>query len=227
MISRWPFARRRARTERLDPQSAYSLWASSYEPRPHNGLMEIEQQTVFDLLPAVAGKTILDAGCGSGRYLQALRGRGARLLGIDLSEAMLERARRQRADVARADFRALPFKSETIDLVICSLALGDIAELDQALGEIARVMRPGSHTIYSVVHPSGEASGWLRTFESGGKNWAVDGYWHSAAHHRRACAAANLAIEEWREPEAIGRPGQPAVLVVRARRCADERGSAH
>ena len=66
---RWPFSRKRAvLTEWMDPQSAYSLWASNYPPRPHNRLMEIEHDTVLSLLPDVRGLTVLDAGCGTGRY---------------------------------------------------------------------------------------------------------------------------------------------------------------
>ena len=229
---RWPFARRRdvtiertwperdqaepGRVERLDPQSAYGLWASAYPPRPHNPLMEVEHETVLALLPDVRGLTVLDAGCGSGRYLRELGARGARAIGMDLSRAMLARARETTTRITRADLRALPFDAMSIDLVVCGLALGDLAELELALTEIARVLRPGGRVIYSVVHPAGEAAGWSRTFESGGKQWAIDGFWHSLDRHRQACAAAGLAIEEWREPELAA--GQRAVLVVRARR---------
>src|SRR5687768_3085204 len=78
--------------ETRDPQSAYALWAATYPPRPHNALMEVEHETVLALVPDVRGLTVLDAGCGSGRYLHVLAGRGARAIGIDLSAAMLERA---------------------------------------------------------------------------------------------------------------------------------------
>ena len=216
---RWPLVRRQAApAERIDPQSAYSRWAASYEPRPHNRLMELEQATAFALMPDVRGLTALDVGCGSGRYLQELDSRGAVAFGLDLSMPMLKRARRQSARVARADLRVLPFNAMTIDLAICGLALGDVAELELALGEIARVLRPGGRAIYSVVHPAGENAGWSRTFESGGRQWAIDGHWHSLVRHRQACAAAGLSIEEWREPVLPERPDQPAVLVVRARR---------
>ena len=216
---RWPFVRRQAApAERIDPQSAYSRWAASYEPRPHNRLMELEQATVLGLLPAVQGLTVLDVGCGTGRYLRELESRGATAFGMDRSTPMLERARRQSARLARADVRALPIDAMTIDLAICGLALGDVAELELALGEIARVLRPGGSAIYSVVHPAGEKAGWSRTFESDGRQWAIDGHWHSLARHRQACAAAGLSIEEWREPALAERPDQRAVLVVRARR---------
>jgi len=214
---RWPFARRRdVAIERLEPQAAYGLWAKSYPPRPHNALMELEHTTVLALLPDVRGKTVLDAGCGTGRYLRELGDRGARAIGMDLSPAMLERARSQTRRIARADLRALPFDGRTIDLVVCGLALGDIAELGLALTEISRVLRPGGRVIYSVVHPAGEAAGWSRTFDSDGRKFAIDGHWHSLDRHRQAASAAGLTIEEWREPELAG--GQRAVLVVRAKR---------
>ena len=219
MMVRWPFARRRGLAiERIDPQSAYGLWAGSYPPRPHNALMKVEHETVLALLPEVRGLTVLDAGCGSGRYLRELGARGARAIGVDLSAAMLERARQTTTRITRADLRALPFDTMSIDLVVCGLALGDVAELELALTEIARVLRPGGRVIYSVVHPAGEAAGWSRTFESGGRQWAIDGFWHPLDRHRQACRAAPLAIEEWREPAVAAAGGRPAVLVVRARR---------
>lgn len=201
----------------MAPQAAYSLWAETYPPRPHNALMELEQQTVLALLPDVRGCMVLDAGCGTGRYLQELKNRGAFAVGMDLSQAMLARARDLTHSIARADLRALPFDAMSMDVVVCGLALGDFAELEVALKEIARVTRPGGCAIYSVVHPAGEAEGWSRTFESDGRQVAIDSYWHSVDRHRQACAAAGLTIEEWREPELAQVPGRRAVLVVRAR----------
>jgi len=210
----WPFGRRVAAVEKVAPQEAYALWAPTYPPHPHNRLMEIEQRAVLELLPDVRGLTALDAGCGSGRYLRELSARGATAIGVDVSSAMIDRAREITPRIARADLRALPFDAMTIDLVICALALGDVDDLELALSEIARVLRPAGRVIYSVVHPDGEAAGWSRTFESNGRQWAVDGYWHSLARHRSACAAAGLSIDAWREPELES--GQRAALIVRA-----------
>ena len=213
---RWPFTRRQ--TTVIDPQSAYALWAPSYPPRPHNALMELEQRTVLELLPDLRGLTVLDAGCGSGRYLREIGTRGGRAIGVDLSPAMLARAREVTPQIAHADIRALPFIARSIDVVICGLVLGDVDELDVALAEIARVLRPGGAVIYSVVHPAGEAEGWSRSFESDGRQWAIDGYWHSLDRHRQACTAAGLTIDGWREPALVAKPAQRAVLVVRAQR---------
>jgi malonyl-CoA O-methyltransferase len=221
-MRRWPFARRHGvaaeKIERLDPQTAYGRWAHTYPPKPHNRLMEIEQEAVLALLPDVNGLTALDAGCGSGRYLRELQVRGARVIGMDLSPQMLERARQFTTRIARADVRALPLDEMTVDLVVCGLMLGDVAELELALSEMARVLRPGGRAIYSVVHPAGESAGWQRTFESDGRRFAIDGFWHSIDRHREACAAAGLVIEECREPTLAELPNQRAALVVRAER---------
>jgi SAM-dependent methyltransferase len=97
--------------------------------------MELEEAAVRELLPDVRGLMTLDVGCGTGRYLRELDARGALAFGMDLSAPMLDRARLNSAKVVRADLRALPFASMTIDLAICGLALGDIAELERALGK--------------------------------------------------------------------------------------------
>jgi malonyl-CoA O-methyltransferase len=206
------------RVERLDPQSAYALWADHYPPQPHNRLMEIEHATVLSLLPDPRGLTVLDAGCGTGRYLRALAARGATTIGVDLSAPMLARAQQITSRIARADLRALPFETGSLDLVVCGLALGDVAELELALAEIARVLRPGGQVVYSVVHPAGGAQGWSRTFEVDGRQCEVDGHWHSIDRHRSACVAASLAVGCWREPGLDGTSGQPVALVVRARK---------
>jgi malonyl-CoA O-methyltransferase len=218
-MMRWPFSRRaESGTERIDPQAAYALWATNYPPRAHNRLMEIEQSTVLGLLPAVTGLTVLDAGCGTGRYSGQLQARSATAVGVDLSLPMLERARKVISRVVRADLRALPCSAMSVDHVICGLALGDVPELELALAEAARVLRPGGRLIYSVVHPGGEAAGWSRTFETDGRRMAIDSFWHSLDAHRESCAAAGLTIESWCEPVLPEAPTQPAVLVVRARR---------
>ena len=213
MAMRWPFVPR-SEVEKIPAQSAYELWAPGYPPRPHNALMELEHQHVLALLPDVRGLTALDACCGTGRYLRALLDRGAKAIGMDLSPAMLARAKEASARISRADVRALPFDAKSIDLVVCGLALGDFSEIDLALAEIARVLRPGGQVIYSVVHPAGEAEGWSRTFESDGRQLAIESFWHSLDRHRQACAAAGFTIDQWREPALVD--GRRAVLVVRA-----------
>lgn len=59
----------------LEPAAAYALWAQAYPPHAHNPVMLAEERAMLDLMPAsLQGQHVLDAGCGSGRYmLHALR----------------------------------------------------------------------------------------------------------------------------------------------------------
>lgn len=218
---RWPFLRRMVpgfSRRYIDPQAAYTLWAPTYPPHPHNRLMAVEQQTVLSLMPDLAGLTVIDAGCGSGRYLRELRDRGADPIGVDLSPAMIARARGTTRRVARANLCALPIGAASVDVIVCGLALGDVAQLATAIFEMSRVLRPGGCVVYSVVHPVGANLGWSRTFTVDSRQLAVDAYWHSVDEHRQACAAAGLRITAWEEPVIEEAPRHPAVLVVRATR---------
>lgn len=220
MMPRWPFRFAPAPrvVERLEPQAAYARWAATYPPRAHNALMALEQQTVLSLLPDLAGLTVVDAGCGSGRYLHELRKLGANPIGFDLSAAMLARARANTTQIARANLCALPIDAMAVDVIVCGLALGDVPNLEIAILEMARVLRPGGCAVYSVVHPVGGPAGWSRTFEVDGRQTAIDTYWHTAGEHRQACLAAGLRITAWAEPALAEAPANPAVLVVRASR---------
>ncbi|WP_405856407.1 methyltransferase domain-containing protein [Streptomyces sp. NBC_00090] len=105
----------------------------------------------------VAGRRILDAGCGSGPLSAALRERGAVVTGIDASAGMLALARRRLGeDVALhvADLRdRLPFADGAFDDVVSSLVLHYLEDWGPTLAELRRVLRPGGRLIASVDHP--------------------------------------------------------------------------
>jgi len=213
----WPFRRETQTPILLEPAEAYALWASRYPPWPHNALMRSEQTVVLELIGGVSGLELLAAGCGSGRYLRLLAERGARSAGIDRSPAMLAYAREQSPHVVRGDFRALPFASASRDLVVCALALGDIAELGGAMSEMARVLRPGGRLVSSMVHSRGAAEDWTRSFTTEEGCWSVANWWHSPTELVAACASSRLRIDRILEP-ALDGDDQPVILAVSATR---------
>jgi malonyl-CoA O-methyltransferase len=218
--------RLRPANEPLDVLSGYACWAGSYLPEAHNPLMAAEQAAMLSLLPPeLAGVACLDLACGSGRYLQLLRERGAcRPVGLDLSEEMLAQARRYQVGLAlvRAPFLALPFAGGTFDLITCGLAVGHEPALAHVLAEAARVLRPGGQLLYSDVHPLGTLSGWRRTFTTpDGAVHSLEHHLHLYGDHHRAAQTAGLAIEAVLEPTAGPAAPErfrqfPAVLVIRA-----------
>jgi malonyl-CoA O-methyltransferase len=194
----------------LEPAQAYALWASTYPAHAHNPVMQAEERAMLGLMPdALHGQAVLDAGCGSGRYmLHALRRGATRVTGVDLSPQMLERAgatlrthgQGVRIDLVRGSVAALPVADAHADLTICGLVVGHLDDLHQALAELCRATRPGGWVLCSDVHPIGHALGWQRDFEAGGQRYAVRHARHLYSHWHAACAALGLRIERVLEP---------------------------
>lgn len=197
-----------ARPPILPPAEAYALWAPSYPAHAHNPLMHAEQRAMLGLLPeSLRGQSVLDAGCGSGRYmLHALQRGATRVIGVDLSPEMLERARaelrpgRAEVELRQGTLSALPVDDGWADLTICGLVVGHLENLPAALAELRRATRPGGTLLCSDVHPIGHALGWLRDFKAGDRHYAVRHTPHLYSDWHAACAALGLSIERVLEP---------------------------
>ena len=112
------------------------------------------------LLGDVTGRRVLEVGCGSAPCARWLRRAGAHVVALDLSAGMLARAAEVNAATAlalpllQADVGALPLADGAVD-VVCSAfgGLPFVADVEGALREIARVLRPGGRFVASVNHP--------------------------------------------------------------------------
>jgi len=142
------------------PVADYDGFAAAYSASNENNLFNAyyARPEMIRLAGDVAGLEILDAGCGSGPLMEALRGKDAVVSGFDLSPAMVELARQrlgEDADVRVADLGApLPYPDDTFDLVVASLSLHYVKDWDSALAELRRVLKPGGRLIVSIIHPT-------------------------------------------------------------------------
>ena len=185
----------------LDPVAGYALWAANYPPHSHNPFMLAEERAMLALLPqSLAGKSVLDVGCGSGRYLLHARERGATLCGVDRSEQMLALAHAQDLPVMQGSVTRVPVADAWADVVVCALTLGHVLDLKLALGELARVLKDSGTLLCSDFHPIADALGWKRTFSHDGARYAVRYTTHRYADWHAASRAAGLQIEELIEP---------------------------
>ncbi|WP_240796545.1 class I SAM-dependent methyltransferase [Streptomyces sp. RFCAC02] len=137
----------------------YDGFAEAYSALNETSLLNAyyERPAMLSLAGDVAGRRILDAGCGSGPLFAALRDRGALVTGLDSSAGMVELARRRLgADAALhvADLSdPLPFADDAFDDVVASLVLHYLEDWGPTLAEMRRVLRPGGRLIASVQHP--------------------------------------------------------------------------
>jgi SAM-dependent methyltransferase len=112
------------------------------------------------LLGAVAGRRVLEIGCGSAPCARWLAAAGADVVALDLSAGMLDRAAELnratglRVPLLQADAGSLPLASASMDLACSAFGgLPFVAEPGVVLTEVARVLRPGGRFVASVNHP--------------------------------------------------------------------------
>lgn len=125
----------------------------------------------FELVGDLRGKAVLDAGCGEGCNTRLLAKAGARVTAFDLSPRMIKLARAQeereplaiRYEVASFSDLAL-FGDASFDAAVSTMALMDGPDIEGALRELYRVLRPGGDLFFSVTHPCfmTKGYGWQR-----------------------------------------------------------------
>lgn len=106
---------------------------------------------------AEPGHRVLDLGCGPGRHAAGLARRGAWVVGLDLSAALLCAAREAGAErLVRADMRSLPLRDATFDAVLSLFTsfgyFADDAEHEAVLREVTRVLRPGGRFVLDFLN---------------------------------------------------------------------------
>jgi len=222
-------------------EAQYDGIARSYQRTRQSPLRRyVECYTFFGMLGDVAGKTVLDLACGEGYYTRLLRERGARrVLGVDVSPAMIELACGQRdgppegIEYRVGDVRDLPALG-AFDLACAAYLLHyarDVAELGRMCRSIALQLPPGAPFVAinenpeqpeeryrgylqygfskSVAHPRREGSPITYAMVSGRELFRFEAYHFERDTYERALAAAGFTDIRW-HPLALDPAGEAA-----------------
>jgi len=190
------------------------------------------------MLPDLTGLRVVDLGCGFGWFCRWAREAGAAsVLGLDVSENMLARARETTRDPAigyrQADLETVDLPPAAFDLAYSALTLHYIENLARLFATVHRSLVPGSHFVFSAEHPLYTAQG-PEYLDEGPRtsDWLAKGV---IKQHRTLATTLNLLadagfvvghVEEWgpsREqmaahPEWRIEHRQPSFLLVSVRR---------
>lgn len=136
------------------------------------------------MLPELAGKRVLDLGCGYGWHCRYALEQGAReVVGVDISQRMLEQARcrtiSERCRYLHMAMEDIDFPEACFDVVISSLALHYVRDYADVLRRVAVCLKSGGDFVFSVEHPVFTAYGnqdWYRDGEGRALHWPVDRY---------------------------------------------------
>lgn len=180
---------------------AYRIWRASELGRITD---RIEERLRVELIGPVAGKRVLDVGCGDGALSVHLAEAGGIVTGLDSNAAMLTAARERAATQGAAlkfvegDARSLPVADSSIDVVVAVTVLCFVADAERAAKEMARVLRPGGRLVIgelgsmSLWAAKRRLSGWL-----GSRTWRK-AHFRTARELRQLALAAQLEVADVR-----------------------------
>jgi ubiquinone/menaquinone biosynthesis C-methylase UbiE len=106
------------------------------------------RELVFEAVAKVEPQRVLEVGCGEGELAErVVRELGCEVVAVDQSERMVELTRARGVDARIADVCDLPFENGFFDVAIAAWMLYHVADVDRALGELARVLQPGGRLV--------------------------------------------------------------------------------
>ncbi len=131
----------------------------SFTKNENSNLQTIESE-MLKMLGNIKNKELIDYGCGDGKFLRELHDLGANVKGYDISEPMIEIARKhlsKNIEVKAIKSGEIPLKNSSIDLVISKLVLmmcSSLEEIFKIFIEISRVLRNKGTFIFCITHPA-------------------------------------------------------------------------
>ena len=153
----------------------------------------------------IKNNIIVDIGCGTGRHWKKLlAGNPKKITGFDVSVEMLKLLNQKFPGVEtyRLLNNKLPeLKNESCDCVISTLTIAHIQNVEEAITEWERVLKPGGHMIITDYHPLALAKGGRRTFVHLGQTVAVKNYVHTLDNLKSI--AAQLGLQLFRSMEKV------------------------
>ena len=203
----------------LPVAEAYDRWSGFYDTYD-NPMVFGAGHVVHALAGGVAGRDVVEFGCGTGRNLALFKQAGAAsLTGCDLSEGMLAQARQRDPALVlllQDMTQPLPLPDGSADLVLFSLALEHVEEMEAPLREAKRLMRPQARLVIVEIHPFLSLGGLAAHFEDGGEVVRMPTFAHTFAGYLNVFSRLDLRVAECREwrPRDFGQT-VPAKLLKR------------
>lgn len=156
----------------------------------------LDMPATMSLLPKnLKGLCALDAGCGSGIYCRLLAARGAVVTGIDVSETMIQIARKQtpvssKITYVNGSLSTLPFEDSSFDLILCTYVLENIENISQVFAEFYRVITKNGECIFSISHPLRALSD--KQTINGQETWVISNYFKEGMRQTELCGVMTV-----------------------------------
>ena len=182
-------------------QKGYDAWSSIYDDYP-NPTVAVDEMHFWKHWQHLKGIDVIEVGCGTGRNTQKLVRQGNRVVGIDLSNGMLEVAKKRLSDAAKlleADFVTYDgFAAHQFDALVTSLVIEHIKDLNAFFKRAATVLKPGGACYISEIHPLKAAAGSRANFKDPktGRDTYLDSFPHSSEEIESAAQCLGFRLQD-------------------------------
>lgn len=193
-------------SDERDPiQHAYDRWSEVYDSDA-NATRDLDASVLRRQPLALEDKDVLELGAGTGKNTIWLAERARRVLALDFSQGMLERARGRLGAAGNVRFEVQDLRAPwsvpegAFDRVVANLVLEHIGELGPIFAQAARALRPGGTLYLCELHPFRQRLGSQAQFGGAGGRERVTAFLHDVSDYVAAGLAAGLslrALEEW------------------------------
>jgi ubiquinone/menaquinone biosynthesis C-methylase UbiE len=163
---------------------AYDLWAAAYDNQPGNLMLDLDR-IIFNTLFGhvnVENRSVADIGCGTGRHWEKIIDKfPARLTGFDVSQGMLDKLNQKfpaAETVLITDDTFSGIRDSAFDVIISTLTIAHIKELEPALKAWVRILKDQGEIIITDFHPQLLAGGGKRTFSYNDRRVCITNYIH-------------------------------------------------
>lgn len=185
-------------------EKAYNIWADQYDTNS-NKTRDLDIKSTIETLNKFDFSSVIELGCGTGKNTTFLLKKADKIIGLDFSEEMLNRAKTKikdgRVEFQKADLTTeWKIENEYADLITCSLVLEHIENLDFVFNQAGNKLKKGGVFFISELHPFKQYSGTKARFETKNGTQELETYVHHVSEYLEVANANGfelLELKEW------------------------------
>jgi len=176
----------------------YNAWAFQYD-EDINPTRDLDKKVTIESLSNINFLEVLELGCGTGKNSEWLVTRAHRLVGLDFSKNMLERAKNKiksdKATFIRTDLNEnWPVKDNSFDLAVINLTLEHIEDLNHIFNSLFNKLSEGGKCFVSELHPKRQLAGSKAKFFNMGEEFVLDAFLHDEEDYVQSAERSGLTL---------------------------------
>lgn len=206
----------------MNIEKAYNIWADQYDTSS-NKTRDLDRKSTIETLNEFNFSKVIELGCGTGKNTAFLLKKANKIIGLDFSQEMLNKAKAKinnsRVEFQKADLTtAWNIEDEYADLITCSLVLEHIKNLNFIFNQANKKLKNDGIFFISELHPFKQYSGSKAKFETEKETQELKTYIHHISEYLNAAKRNGfelVELKEWFDEEKLDETPRLIGLILR------------